>query len=117
VISLVIFGAVHLFLFTANPPVIAILATLLAVSAAFPFAFLYERAGNTIWAGVMLHVAAHAFRLVSVPDAQMMTLASVWIVLQFGAVFAVFAFRNNLLKAVRTETQDGSESVVRVSPV
>jgi membrane protease YdiL (CAAX protease family) len=39
VISSLIFGAVHLFLFAGNPFVIAMLATLLAVSAAFPFAF------------------------------------------------------------------------------
>ena len=99
-VSLLIFGAVHLYLFTSNPPVVAILATLLAISAAFPFAFLYERARRTIWAGVILHVAAHAFRLVDIPETQTLTVASVWILLQFGAVFLVFAFRNNLLKEV-----------------
>jgi membrane protease YdiL (CAAX protease family) len=98
VISLLIFGAVHLFLFTSNPFLVAFLATALAIAAAFPFAFLYERAGNTIWAGVILHVGAHAFRLVEIPEAQMFTVASVWILIQFGAVFLVFAFRNNLLK-------------------
>jgi membrane protease YdiL (CAAX protease family) len=100
VISMLIFGAVHLFLFTSNPILVAFLATALAIAAAFPFAFLYERAGNTIWAGVILHVGAHAFRLVEIPEAQMLTVASVWILIQFGAVFLVFAFRNNLLKAV-----------------
>ena len=100
VISMLIFGAVHLFLFTSNPFLVAFLATGLAIAAAFPFAFLYERAGNTIWAGVILHVGAHAFRLVDIPEAQILTVASVWILIQFGAVFLVFAFRNNLLKAV-----------------
>ena len=98
-ISLAIFGAVHLFLFASNPFIVALLATLLAVSAAFPFAFLYERAGRTIWAGVILHVAAHAFRLFDIAEDQMLTVGSAWIVLQFGAVFLVFAFRNNLLRA------------------
>ena len=74
-------------------------ATLLAISAAFPFAFLYERAGRTIWAVVILHVAAHAFRLFDVRPDQMLAVGSAWIVLQFGAVFLVFVFRNNLLKA------------------
>ena len=96
-ISLLVFAAVHLFLFTTNPPVVAFLATLLAVAAAFPYAFLYERAGYAIWATVVLHVSAHAFRLVAVPDAQMTVVASVWILVQFAAVFLVFAFRNNLL--------------------
>ncbi len=100
-VSLAIFGAVHLFLFTTNPVVVALLATLLAVAAGFPYAFLYERAGGTIWAGVMVHVAGHAFRLVDIPQAQMVTVASVWTIVLFGGVFLVFAFRNNLLK--RTE--------------
>ena len=100
-ISMAIFGAVHLFLFASNPFIVALLATLLAISAAFPFAFLYERAGRTIWAGVILHVAAHAFRLFDVSDDQMLTVGSAWILLQFGAVFLVYAFRNNLLRAPR----------------
>ena len=74
---MLIFGAVHLFLFTSNPFLVAFLATGLAIAAAFPFAFLYERAGNTIWAGVILHVGAHAFRLVDIPEAQILTVASV----------------------------------------
>ena len=49
---------------------------------------------------MILHVGAHAFRLVEIPEAQILTVASVWILIQFGAVFLVFAFRNNLLKAV-----------------
>jgi membrane protease YdiL (CAAX protease family) len=98
VISLLIFGAVHLFLFTSNPFLVAFLATALAIAAAFPFAFLYERAGTIIWAGVIVHVGAHAFRLVEIPEAQFLTVASAWILIQFGAVFLVFAFRNNLLK-------------------
>jgi membrane protease YdiL (CAAX protease family) len=104
VISMTIFGAVHLFLFAGNPFVIAMLATLLAISAAFPFAFLYERAGNTIWAGVILHVAAHAFRLVSIPEAQTIAVGSAWIILQFAAVFLVYAFRGNLLRRVDAVT-------------
>ena len=89
----------HLYLFTANPFVVAALATTLAVVAAFPFAFLYERAGRVIWAGVILHVAAHAFRLVEVPESQTMAVAAAWILFQFGAMFLVYAFRGTLLRA------------------
>jgi hypothetical protein len=96
--SLSIFGAVHLYLFASNPFVVALLATLLALAAAFPFAFLFERAGMVIWAGVILHVAAHAFRLLDMPESEVLTVASAWIVVQFGAVFLVFAFRNSLLR-------------------
>ncbi|HZA26572.1 MAG TPA: CPBP family intramembrane glutamic endopeptidase [Actinomycetota bacterium] len=97
-VSLAIFGAVHLFLFTTNPVVVALLATLLAIAAAFPYAFLYERAGSTIWAGVIVHIGGHALRLVDIPEAQMVTVASVWTIVLFGGVFLVFAFSNNLLK-------------------
>jgi membrane protease YdiL (CAAX protease family) len=107
VISLLIFGAVHLYLFTSNPFVVAMLATVLAVAAAFPFAFLYERAGMVIWAGVIVHTAAHAFRLVDMPEGQTLTVASIWILVQFGAVFLVFAFRHDLLRQVDSNSSPG----------
>jgi membrane protease YdiL (CAAX protease family) len=98
-LSLAIIGAVHLLLFFGNPPIVALLATALAVAAAYPFAFLFERAGGVIWAGVIVHVAAHAFRLLDLPEAQVIPVASAWIAIQFGAVFLVFAFRSTLLRA------------------
>lgn len=98
--SLVIFSLAHLFLLVANPPEIAILAVLVAAVAAFPFAFLYERAGNTIWAGAVLHVGAHIFRLVEIPKTEYMTVAVIWLVVQVGFPFLVFAFSHNLLRSV-----------------
>jgi hypothetical protein len=32
------------------------------------------------------------------PESQTLTVASAWILVQFGAVFLVFAFRNSLLR-------------------
>lgn len=52
----------------------------------------------TIWAPVLLHVAAHAIRLVDIPDASYMTAVIVWLVLQLATPFLVFALRGNLLK-------------------
>ena len=104
-ISLVIFGLVHLYLFVQNPPLVATLALIVAVAAAFPLAFLYERAGNVIWAGVVLHVGTHFFRLVDIPDAQYMSVAVTWLVLQIGLPFLVFAFATNVLKTHETGTQ------------
>lgn len=98
-VSLLIFSLVHLFLLVGNPPEIAILGALVAAAAAFPFAFLYERAGNTIWAGAVLHVGAHIFRLVEIPEAEYMTVAVVWLVVQVGFPFLVLAFRNSLLRS------------------
>ena len=96
--SLLIFALVHLVLFATNPPLVATLALTVAVVAAFPLAFLYERAGNTIWAGVVLHIGAHFFRLVDIPEAHYMTVALAWLVLQMGVPFLVLVFANNLLK-------------------
>jgi membrane protease YdiL (CAAX protease family) len=97
-ISLLIFALVHLYLFATNPPLVATLALIVAIVAAFPLAFLYERAGNTIWAGAVLHVGAHFFRLFEIAEAQYMTVALTWLVLQIGVPFLVLLFANNLLK-------------------
>jgi hypothetical protein len=93
-----IFAAVHLFLFVQNPFIIGLLGTLVAVVAAFPMAYLFERGRNTIWAPVIPHVAVHAIRLVDIPEASYMTVVIVWLVLQLAIPFLVFALRGNLLK-------------------
>jgi membrane protease YdiL (CAAX protease family) len=102
-VSLVIFGAIHLFLLPTNPLVIVLLATFLAVASAFPYAFLFERAGFTIWAGAVLHVAGHAYRFLDMPEEQVTSVASAWTLILFGAVFLVFAFRNSLLRPATRE--------------
>jgi len=77
---------------------VGLLGALVAVAAAFPMAYLFERSHNTIWAPVLLHVAAHTIRLVDIPDASYMTAVSVWLVLQLTIPFLVFALRSSLLK-------------------
>ena len=98
-ISMVIFAAVHLFLFLQNPFIIGMLGILIAIAAAFPMAYLFERGGNTIWAAVIVHVGTHLIRLVDMPEASYMTAVTVWLVLQLGLPFLILAFRNNLLRA------------------
>ena len=97
-ISMAIFAAVHLLLFIGNPFFVGFLGTLVAVSAAFPMAYLFERGNNTIWAPVVLHVATHTIRLVDISEPQYLTAVGVWLLLQIGMVFLVFLFLNNLLK-------------------
>ena len=63
-IALLIFTAVHLLLFAQNPFAIALAGTVIALVASFPLAYLFERAGFSIWPTVILHVATHAIRLV-----------------------------------------------------
>ncbi len=100
-ISMVIFATVHVLLFVQNPFIIALLGTLVAMAAAFPMAYLFERGSNTLWAPVMLHVAAHAIRLVDIPERYYLPAVSIWLVLQVGGLFLVFAFRGSLLKPTR----------------
>jgi membrane protease YdiL (CAAX protease family) len=102
-ISMAIFAAVHLLLFVGNPFFVGFLGTLIAVSAAFPMAFLFERGNNTIWAPVVLHVATHMIRLVDISEPQYLTAVSTWLLLQIGMVFLVYLFLNNLLKSQNEE--------------
>jgi len=102
-ISLIIFAAVHLLLFVGNPFFVGLLGTLIAVSAAFPMAYLFERGNNTIWAPVVLHVATHAIRLVDISESHSLPAVAVWLLLQIGVVFLVFLFLKNLLKPQTAE--------------
>jgi membrane protease YdiL (CAAX protease family) len=97
-IALVIFTMIHLLLFVQNPFVVALAGTLIALVASFPFAYLFERAGFSIWPTVILHVAAHSIRLVAVPEPYSMTILVAWLVVQIGMPFLIWAFRSNLLK-------------------
>jgi membrane protease YdiL (CAAX protease family) len=97
-ISMIVFAAVHLLLFVGNPFFVGLLGTLIAVSAAFPMAYLFEHGNNTIWAPVVLHVATHAIRFVDISEPHYLTAVAVWLLLQIGMVFLVFLFLNNLLK-------------------
>jgi membrane protease YdiL (CAAX protease family) len=95
-ISLLFFAAAHLFLFVRNPFAIALAGTLVAVTAAFPMAYLFERGNYTIWAPVVLHVATHAIRLVAIPEAVYMPAVLAWLVMQIFLPLLVFAFRGFL---------------------
>ena len=49
-LSLVLFGIAHLYLFTYMPPALALFATFLSLASAYPLAYMFERGNNTIWA-------------------------------------------------------------------
>lgn len=102
-VSMIIFAAVHLLLFIGNPFFVGLLGTLVAVSAAFPMAHLFERGNNTIWAPAVLHVATHAIRFVDIPESHYLTAVGIWLLMQIGMVFLVYAFLGNLLKPLRSE--------------
>jgi membrane protease YdiL (CAAX protease family) len=96
-IALLIFAAVHLVLFVQNPFIIGFLGTLIAVTAAFPLAYLFEQSGFSIWPTVILHVAAHLIRFVKIDEPFYMPALLVWLLLQIGVPFLIFAFRRHLL--------------------
>jgi membrane protease YdiL (CAAX protease family) len=97
-ISMAVFAAIHLFLFIGNPPFVPILGALVAMAAAFPMAYLFERGNNTIWASAVLHISSQTIRFVDISEPYYVTVAALWLVLQMGAVFLVYLFLGNLLK-------------------
>ena len=97
-ISMVIFAAVHLLLFIGNPFFVGFLGTLIAIASAFPMAYLFERGNNTIWAPVILHMGTHAIRLVDIGEPHYLIAVGIWLAMQIGMVFLVYAFLGNLLK-------------------
>jgi membrane protease YdiL (CAAX protease family) len=95
-ISLLLFAAAHLYLFFGNPFILGLAGTLVAISAAFPMAYLFERGNSTIWAPVILHVATHIIRLVAIPEAVYMPAVVAWLGMQIFLPLLVFAFRKYL---------------------
>jgi len=97
-IALLIFTMIHLLLFLQNPFVVALAGTMIALVASFPIAYLFERAGFSIWPTVILHVAAHTIRLVAIPEPYSMMVLVAWLVLQIGMPFLIWVFQGSLLK-------------------
>jgi len=100
-IAMAIFAAVHLLLFVQSPFMIALLSTLLALAAAFPMAYLFERGGNSVWAPALLHVVAHTIRLVDIPEPYVLPAVASWSVMQLSMPFLAFAFLKRLLTPPR----------------
>jgi len=98
-ISLLIFATVHLYLFVQNPFIVGALGTLIAITAAFPLAYLFEESGFSIWPTVIVHVATHTIRFVEISEPFYMTAVTAWLILQVGAPFLIFAFRGYLRRS------------------
>jgi membrane protease YdiL (CAAX protease family) len=67
-LSMLLFVAAHLYLFTYMDPAIALASTLLAAATAWPLAWLFELGSRTVWAPALLHTGIHAIKLVEVPE-------------------------------------------------
>jgi membrane protease YdiL (CAAX protease family) len=108
-VSLLIFTAIHLLLFVQNPFVVALAFTFIALVGSFPLAFLFERAGFSIWPTVILHVTVHTVRLVMIPEHYSMTVLLAWLGLQLVMTFLILAFRGNILKEQLQESASRAE--------
>ena len=93
-VSALFFGLAHLHLFTILDPVVAAIATLLAVVSHFPFAYLYERGRNTIWAGSIVHIAATGLggNIFVIPPEIFMTALSLFLLVTMISPYLAFLF-------------------------
>jgi membrane protease YdiL (CAAX protease family) len=93
-LSAIPFVLVHLLIFLATDFWLALAALFVSVSLSFPFAWLFERSGNSIWPAALLHaVVQGAIKLVVVPEASFQLLAVLWMILSALAPWGVFTLR------------------------
>ena len=93
-LSAIPFIAVHLVLFDTNNWQVALAAVLVSVSLSFPFAWAFERAGNSIWPVALLHaVIQGCIKLVIAPEASFLHLALVWMAVSAVVPWLVFLIR------------------------
>jgi membrane protease YdiL (CAAX protease family) len=59
----------HVPIMIENGPAVGIAALLVAAITCLPFAYLFDRGSNTIWAAAMLHATIDVFRLLDIPEA------------------------------------------------
>ena len=95
-LSLVLSGIAHLYLFTYMPSALALFATFLSFASAYPLAYLFERGNNTIWAPAVLHTQVHAISFSVIPEALVMTTAIAWMTVCSISVLLIYAFRERL---------------------
>jgi membrane protease YdiL (CAAX protease family) len=93
-ISALFFGLAHLHLFTILDPLVAGIATLLAVVSHVPLAYLYERGRNTIWTGSIVHIAATGLggNLFVIPPEVFTTALSLFLLVTMISPYLAFLF-------------------------
>ncbi len=95
-LSLVAFALAHIYLFTYMPAPLALFATLLSLASAYPFAYLFERGNNTIWAPVLLHTSIHAVSFFVISEAHVMMAGMTWMTVWVITVWLIYVFRKRL---------------------
>ena len=103
-VSAIPFTAVHLLLFLSLEFTVALISVLVALSLSFPLAWLYERAGNSIWPPAIMHfVLQGSIKLIETDESAFFTMAVAWLVVGACAPWVFF-----LMKAPRRQTAEAS---------
>jgi membrane protease YdiL (CAAX protease family) len=99
-LSAVPFAAAHVPLFWSLDAPVALLALAMAVAWSWPLAWLFERAGGSIWPGAILHGVIQAgIKVLVDDDAAFQSLAIGWVALGLGAPCALFLLRDRTERA------------------
>lgn len=93
-LSAVPFAAAHVPLLWSLDLPVALLALAMAIAWAFPLAWLFDRSGNSIWPGAILHATIQGGIKVLVDDgAEFQALAVAWVILGIAAPWLFFLLR------------------------
>jgi membrane protease YdiL (CAAX protease family) len=98
-LSLLAFAVAHVYLFTYMPAPLASFATLLSLASAYPFAYLFERGNNTIWAPALMHVSIHAVSFFNISEPHVMTAGVVWMTVWMLTLVLIYVLRKRLFES------------------
>ena len=85
------FAVAHVPLFWSLDFAVALLAVGMAIAWSFPLAWLFDRAGGSIWPGAILHAAMQGgIKVVADDDAAFQSLAIAWVALGLAAPWTLF---------------------------
>lgn len=104
-LSAVPFAAAHLALLWSLDASVALLALAMAVAWSFPLAWLFDRAGSSIWPGAILHaVIQGGIKVLADNSAGFQNLALAWVALGLAAPWLFFV----VLRAPRKHEPDAA---------
>ncbi len=88
------FAAAHVPLFWSLDATVALLAIGVAIAWSFPLAWLFDRAGGSIWPGAILHSAIQGgIKVIADDGAAFQALAIAWVALGLAAPWVLFLLR------------------------
>ena len=98
-LSILIFALAHVYLFTYMPVPLALFGTILSLATAFPFAYVFERGNNTIWAPALLHTLVHAVSFFDISEPHAMNAGLAWMSIWIVTALLMYGLRERLFGA------------------